>query len=202
MFETNCYLAYDKGAGEGVIIDPGDEADRIISEVNQIGFKPKMILLTHGHGDHIGAVETVKNKFNIPLLVGTGEEKLLTSAAQNFSAAYGTPISCPPADRTLNEGESVEFGSESLKVITTPGHSPGGICYHSNGILFCGDTLFYGSIGRTDFPGCSHEQLIKSIMDKLLILPDATVCYPGHGPSTTIGQERLSNPYLSGNPIV
>lgn len=202
MFETNCYLAYDDKSKVGVIIDPGDEADRIIQAVDKYGITPKFVLLTHGHGDHVGAVNDVLTKYAVPFYAGKGEEALLSSAEKNMSAAVGIPVICREPDRLLGNGDSITFGGETLTVIETPGHSPGGVCYVSGDILFCGDTLFYGSVGRTDFPGCSHEKLISSIVDKLMVLPDDTVCYPGHGPATTIGFERKNNPFLTGGYFV
>ncbi|MFH1699259.1 MAG: MBL fold metallo-hydrolase [Candidatus Zixiibacteriota bacterium] len=198
MFQTNCYLVYDEKSKEGVIIDPGDEADRIIDETDKFGVKPTAVILTHGHGDHVGGVNEVVNKFKIPLYAGKGEEELLASAEKNMSSAVGMPVVCPQPERLLIDDDKVNFGFHAFTVIQTPGHSPGGVCYYSEKILFCGDTLFFGSIGRTDFPGCSHEQLINSIKTKLLILPDETVCYPGHGPATSIGFERKCNPFLTG----
>ncbi|MCP4570421.1 MAG: MBL fold metallo-hydrolase [FCB group bacterium] len=202
IYQTNCYLLYDEESKEGAIIDPGDEAERIIDRVDNLGFTPQMILLTHGHIDHIGAVNDVKAHYDIPIFAGKGEEKLLASAADNMSAAFGSPVTCPPPDKILAEGEEVNIGSIKLTVIPTPGHSPGGVCFYSGKILICGDTLFYGSVGRTDFPGCSHEKLISSIIEKLLVLPNDTVCYPGHGPATTIGQEKANNPFLTGSHFV
>jgi len=199
VFATNCYLVYDKVAGEGIIIDPGDEGEWIIDEADRREFAPKAIVLTHGHGDHIGAVDQVKAKFDVPVIAGAEAEKMITISNDEFSAAYGVPISCPMPDRLLSDGETISFGTEELRVISTPGHSPEGICLYSNGILFCGDTLFAGSVGRTDLPGGDHRRLIDSIRQKLLPLPDETVCYTGHGPTTTIGVERRYNPFLLGD---
>jgi len=201
-FETNCYLAWDPNSRGAVIIDPGDEADRISAEIEKLQLNPTAVVLTHGHGDHIGAVTQLIEQYKIPLFAGMGEEPLLASPAKNFSASFGLPITCPAPEKLLTEGEKISVGRETLTAIQTPGHSPGGMCYLSGKQLFCGDTLFYGSVGRTDFPGCSHKQLIDSITEKLLVLPDDTVCYPGHGPSTTIGQERKHNPFLSGSYFV
>lgn len=198
MFETNCYLVYDDKSAEGVIIDPGDEADRISAEIKRMGFTPGMILLTHGHGDHIGGVEDLKKEYEIPIYAGKGAEMLIEASNKNFSAMFGVDVSCPPPDHILDDGDSISFGSETLAVISTPGHSPEGICFNAGNILFCGDTLFQNSIGRTDLPGGNHKQLIDSIKKKLLVLPDETTCYPGHGPATTIGQERVYNPFLTG----
>jgi len=199
MFETNCYLIYDEKTGEGAVIDPGDEADRIIAEIDQAGFTPKMILLTHGHGDHIGGVEEIMAKYNIPLYAGQGEEKIIESSNKHFPAMFGIEVSCPQPDHLISEGDKITVGSETLSVIVTPGHSPGGVCFLNDKVLFCGDTLFFNSIGRTDLPGGSHSVLIDAIKKKLLVLPEDTICYPGHGPATTIGQERQYNPFLTGN---
>ncbi|MEW6412285.1 MAG: MBL fold metallo-hydrolase [Candidatus Zixiibacteriota bacterium] len=203
-FQVNCYLWWHETSGDGVIIDPGAEHSLIISQIQKADFSPKAILLTHGHGDHIAAVADVKSHFDIPLFVGRGEEKLLANPSANVSALFDQPIVAPPPDSLLDDEQLVTFGSVKLKVLKTPGHSPGGVCYldESAGYLFCGDTLFYGSIGRTDFPGCSHETLIKSINDKILKLPDDIVCYPGHGPHTTVGAERNNNPFLTGRYFV
>lgn len=202
MIETNCYLVYDRAAGDGVIIDPGDESGRIAAEIVRSGFTPKAILLTHGHGDHIGAVPELVSRLKLPIYAGRGEESMLASPEENLSAQIGLPVSCPPCERLLTDGETLRVGSLTFTVIATPGHSPGGVCYLSGKTLFCGDTLFCGSIGRTDFPGCSHKRLIASITRKLLALPDDIVCYPGHGPTTTIGDERRDNPFLNGGYFV
>ena len=202
MFETNCYLVYDEQTRAGLIIDPGAEAERIIEAIKRLNMKPEKIILTHGHGDHIGGVEALIAEYKIPLFIGNGDEELLVSAVSNFSAMYGLEITCPAPDGLYSEGDKVTFSGHTLSVIHTPGHSPGGVCYRSDGIVFCGDTLFFGSVGRTDFPGCSHEKLINSINEKLMTLPDETICYPGHGPATTIGQERKINPFLAGGRFV
>lgn len=198
MFETNCYLVYDKNSCEGAVLDPGDEADRIMAEIDRAGFTPKMILLTHGHGDHIGGVGEIRDKYKIPIYAGQGEDKVIESSNTHFPAMFGVEVSCPPPDHLLAEGDEISIGSETMSVIATPGHSPGGICFYNEGILFCGDTLFFNSIGRTDLPGGNHKLLIDVIKKKLLVLPDDTICYPGHGPATTIAQERQYNPFLTG----
>lgn len=199
-FAVNCYLFWDESTGDGIIIDPGAEADLIKDTITEAGFTPRAILLTHGHGDHIAGVEDIKNHYDIPLYVGDGEQELLASPSANVSAMIGTPIIAPEPDHLVTDEQLISCGSVALKVLATPGHSPAGVCYlhESEGVLFCGDTLFAGSIGRTDFPGCSYEKLIESILNKILKLPDAIVCFPGHGPSTTVGAERASNPFLIG----
>ena len=200
MFEVNCYLLWDETSNSGIIIDPGDEEERIISRIEELGFKPKAILLTHGHGDHIVAVDAVKKKYDIPLYIGKGEEELLKNPSANVSALIGHPIVAPPPDHLVEDEQLLNFGSISLRVLSTPGHSPAGVCYlhEEKGLLFTGDTLFWSSIGRTDFPGSSHEQLIESIKSKILTLPDSIECFPGHGPKTTVGAERENNPFLTG----
>ncbi|UCD63946.1 MAG: MBL fold metallo-hydrolase [Candidatus Zixiibacteriota bacterium] len=203
-FATNCYLYWDEPSGDGIIIDPGAEPDRLLDEIEASRMKLLAILLTHGHGDHIAAVKSVKEACGVPLWVGAGEEDLLANPSANASALYGQPIVAPPPDYTVIDEDLISLGPISLRVLATPGHSPGGVCYldESQGTLFCGDTLFYGSIGRTDFPGCSHQVLIQSINDKILKLPDPVVCYPGHGPATTVGAERNHNPFLKGDYFV
>lgn len=203
-FQVNCYLYWDETSGNGIIIDPGAEPSRIFAAISEAEMVPKAILLTHGHGDHIAAVATVKDRYDIPLYIGRGEEELLANPSANVSALFADPIVAPPADFLLDDEQLIEFGALALRVLKTPGHSPGGVCYldETYGILFCGDTLFYGSIGRTDFPGCSHETLIRSINEKIMKLPDKIVCYPGHGPDTTVGGERVNNPFLRGDYFV
>ncbi|MBN1212394.1 MAG: MBL fold metallo-hydrolase [candidate division Zixibacteria bacterium] len=203
-FMVNCYLYWDDKTGDGVIIDPGDEGPIIIDTVRRAGFTPRGILLTHGHVDHIAAVGQVKEEFDIPLYVGRGEEALLADPAANASIMLDEPITVPEPEFVLKDEQEVRIGSLAFRVLATPGHTPGGICYldETEGLLFCGDTLFQGSIGRTDLPGGSYPQLIGSIQNKLMKLPDGIVCFSGHGPRTTIGAERNSNPFLTGGYFV
>ena len=203
-YEVNCSLYYDETGMEGVIIDPGADAGLIIDQVKNIGFKPQAVLLTHGHSDHIGAVREVIEEFQIPLYASKDEKELLANPTANMSAFLGLEITSPPADFWLSDEDLISLGPVNLRVLHTPGHSPGGLCFldETENMLFCGDTLFYGSIGRTDFPGCSHEQLIHSIKTKLMTLPDSITCIPGHGPMTTIGGERVNNPFLQGGDYV
>jgi hydroxyacylglutathione hydrolase len=200
-FESNCYLYWDESTLRGVVIDPGDDAPRILRAIEHAGFQPEAILVTHGHCDHIGAIASVKAKYDVPVMIGRGEEPMLTSAVLNLSSAIGIPVTAPPADRLLDDEELVVFSSFSFRILLTPGHSPAEICFldEREGRLFCGDVLFYGSIGRSDFPGSSHDVLIRSIETKILTLPDGIVCYPGHGPQTTVGAERVNNPFLNGS---
>ncbi len=199
VFATNCYLVYDGKAEEGVVIDPGDEGDRIKDEISRLNFKPVGILLTHGHGDHIGAVADLKAEYDATIYAGPNAERVIRYSNKEFFSAVGLDVSCPMPDTTVVEDDIISFGDYSLRVIETPGHSLDAICFHAGNSLFCGDTLFFNSIGRTDLGGGNHDQLIDSINEKLLVLPDETVCYTGHGPRTTIGQERKNNPFLIGS---
>lgn len=200
-YQVNCYLVYDTDTKEGVIIDPGDEGDRIMSEVETTGVTPKGILLTHGHFDHIAAVDELRQHYSIPLYAGQGETELLSDSAKNGSAMAGLSLTVEPAEFLLEDEVLVRVGAVEFRILATPGHSPGGVCYlqEAAGLLYCGDTLFAQSIGRTDLLGGSTEVLLKSINDKIMKLPDQVVCYPGHGPKTTVGTERTSNPFLNGS---
>ncbi len=198
QFQTNCYLAYDKVSLTGVIIDPAADAETILATVDEAGFKPDKILLTHGHGDHVGAVEAIIEKLNIPLYSGAGEEQMIEMTNKTFGEMYNIPVNCPAPDHLLTDGDTVACGSHNFIVKATPGHSPGGICFYSEKFLFCGDTLFDGSIGRTDLPWGDYNQLISGIKEKLMVLPIETICFPGHGPATTVGKEKMTNPFLTG----
>ena len=197
-FEVNCYLCWDDASHDGVIIDPGFSEDEIIRQVQAADVKPLAVLLTHGHGDHIAALKPIKDYFNVPLYVGRDEVDLLANPSANVSAMIGQPIVVPEPDYLLDDDQIVEIGSLSFRVLHTPGHTPGGVCFHHEDIVLTGDTLFWGSVGRVDLPGGSGRTLIESIRAKLMQLPDEVTCYPGHGPTTTIGFERQNNPYVTG----
>lgn len=203
-YGTNCYIYRLDNSPDTIIIDPGDEADKICNFIESNNLTPKAIFLTHGHGDHIGAVNDIIAKYDIPLYAGKGEEELLTNSTSNLSAMVGTPVVTPEAKKLFEDEEMITIAGIDFRVLSTPGHSPGGVCYldEKHNILFTGDTLFNGSIGRTDFPGCSTEKLMSSINDKILKLPDGIKCYPGHGPETTVGAERVNNPFLNGSYFV
>lgn len=197
FLQTNCYIVWDKSSSDAIIIDPGGSSDDIIGFICDNGLKPSAIVNTHGHADHIGANTILHAEYGCPILIHEADAYYLTDLDANLAGLIGftEPIS-PAADRLLVEGDAVTVGNTMFKVIHTPGHTPGGICLYYGSILFSGDTLFAGSIGRSDFPGGSHEQLIDSIKRKLLVLPDDTDVYSGHGPITTIGEERRNNPWL------
>lgn len=193
---TNCYILYCETTKEAAIIDPGSDGDRILRQITKHNLKPVCIINTHGHGDHIGANNAVKKATAVPVYIHRDDAAMLTSAAKNLSTWLGPGFTCDAADKLLEDGDIVQVGTISMQVIHTPGHTPGGICLKAGDIVISGDTLFAESIGRSDFPGGSHSQLIASIKDRLMTLPDDVTVYPGHGPETTIGWERKTNPFL------
>jgi glyoxylase-like metal-dependent hydrolase (beta-lactamase superfamily II) len=193
---TNCYIIWCEETKKAAVIDPGGDAAAILTKIRDEKLAVEYIINTHGHGDHIGAVSKVKQATNAAVLIHAADADMLISSAKNLSMYMGPGITCDPADRTVREGDVVSFGSVSLTVLETPGHTAGGICLLTEGVVFSGDTLFAESIGRTDFPGGSYSQLINSIRQKLMVLPDDYTVYPGHGPSTTIGWERKRNPFI------
>lgn len=196
-FYTNCYLVGCEATGEAAVIDPGGEAGRILRAIKQKRLKVRYIINTHGHIDHIAANGPVKESTGASILIHAADAPYLVDGRKNLCFYLPeAPGTLPPADRTLHEGDLITVGSIGLLVIHTPGHTPGGICLKADGIIFTGDTLFAGSIGRTDLPGGSYEQLLRSIQEKLLVYPDQTVIYPGHGPRSSLGIERVTNPFL------
>ncbi len=194
-FASNCYIVGAESNREGIIIDPGDNAKEILRIVNDSGLDIKLIVLTHGHIDHTGAVKEVKEATGAEVAIHTDDAKSLQeqSLARMFGLSYPPP---PPPDRLLTDGDSIDIGDLHFSVLHTPGHSQGGICLLGGGVVFSGDTLFNYSIGRYDLPGGSYSQLMDSIHTKLMVLPDDTIVYPGHGPETTVGIERQNNPFL------
>ena len=194
--QANCHILYDQQTGEAMVIDPGDEGPRIVDHVNKMGLKPLMILNTHGHVDHIGANGWLKEHWGIPLAIHQGEAELLCNATANMSSYLGVEITSPPADILFKDGDAFPIGSDQLCVLDVSGHSPAGSAFHIQKLVFTGDALFKQGVGRTDFPGGSHEKLIRNIRKNLLSLSDDTVVCPGHGPKTTIGDEKYNNPYL------
>lgn len=188
---TNCYLVYDETCLEGVVIDPADEGDFISQKILDLGVAPKFITATHGHFDHLLAALELKLNFNIPFLLHKADLPLLIRTQDSARYFTGLKVDPPPQiDHFLKEGEVIAFGQEKLKVIETPGHTPGSISFFSKGVLFSGDTLFCQGVGRTDFSYSSQKKLVKSLKEKVFVLPDKTCVYPGHGEETTIEVEK------------
>lgn len=193
---ANCYIIGCEKTALGAVVDPGAEGGRILKRLESLNLKCKYIILTHGHVDHIGALKEVREATGAEVIIHKDDAGMLTSPAQNLSLFMGTMLKFDAADRLLEDGDKIQVGNLTLEVIHTPGHTPGGICLKLGNDLITGDTLFAGSVGRSDFPGGDHNVLINSIKSKLLIYPDDTNVYPGHGPASTIGQEKKTNPFL------
>ncbi len=195
----NCYLAINDKTNESILIDPGSAAERIKSAITQSGTTPVAILLTHGHFDHAGEAEAMAKEYNVKIYAHEAQREELENPALNLSGDMFGNSESYKADIFLKDDEELDLAGLHLQCLFTPGHTPGGCCFYfpSEGILFTGDTLFCGSVGRTDFPKGSMSQLVNSIKSKLLSLPDDTICYPGHDTPTTIGNERIYNPYLA-----
>ncbi|MFO7840461.1 MAG: MBL fold metallo-hydrolase [Desulfosalsimonadaceae bacterium] len=193
---ANCYIIGCENSKQAAVVDPGDEADKILTALSREGLTVKYILNTHGHFDHVGANRRMKEVTGAELLIHSADAPMLDMVPQ-AAASFGLSAeSSPRPDRTIAEGDAVAFGDITLRVLHTPGHSPGGVSFHCDGAVFVGDTLFAGSIGRTDFEGGNFNTLIASIKNKLLPLGDDVTVYTGHGPATTIGEEKRRNPFL------
>lgn len=201
-FEENTYLLWQADAKETLVVDPGLEPDLILNFLRQRELNVAAILNTHGHADHIAGNEAVKAAFpHAPLIIGAGDAVMLTDANRNLSAPFGMSITSPVADQVVREGDVVDLAGIRLEVFEIPGHSPGHVVFFHRGpqgLVLGGDVLFRGSVGRTDFPGGSFDLLFDGIRRKLYTLPDDTVIYPGHGPVTTVGHEKKTNPYVPG----
>jgi hydroxyacylglutathione hydrolase len=199
MFQANCYVITCPKTKEGIIIDPGFdneiEAEEIFRFIAKNGLRLRYIVNTHGHPDHTCGNGPVKEKFHTPIMIHKNDAHLLGASAQAIAEALGFKTHSPDADILLEDGNSVKFGQVSLKVMHTPGHSRGSTSLVGENEVITGDTLFAGSIGRTDFPESSNLQMQQSLQ-KLKALPDRFAVYPGHGPATTIGEEKRSNPFM------
>lgn len=199
QLKTNCYLVGCPRTHEALVIDPGGDVEDILSAVREVGAQVRQIVLTHFHFDHCLAAGPLRSATGASLLIHRDDAPYLTKPPALFRFFVPSTPRGLVADRALEDGEAILVGELTLKVLHTPGHSPGGISLWmpDEGVVFCGDTLFRDGLGRTDFPGSSHKVLLESIRNKLFTLPDETVVYPGHGPETTIGYEHRHNPWLS-----
>lgn len=198
VFQENCYLYADSETREAVIIDPGDEAERILQQIAELHLIPKYIINTHGHIDHVGAIDALSEMYNVPLAIHPDDVYMYTD--ERIASMFGrsAPLVRRKPDILLKEGDFISFGSLTLEVLATPGHTQGGICLLSRPYcIFTGDTLFHRGIGRTDLEGGNYEQIITSIQKKLYTLDDDLVVFPGHGPPSTIAEEKYENPFVT-----
>ncbi len=197
MIQTNCYIVGCPKSGEGVVIDPGGHPERILAEIERLGLSIQYVLNTHAHFDHTDANGAIVKATGAPLALHPEDRALL--AASGGAALFGLQAQpSPPPDLDLHDGDEIRVGSLNFQVLHTPGHTPGHVCFYEpqEGVLFDGDVLFFRGVGRTDLPGGSWQQLLDSIQRRLFVLPDETVVYSGHGPATTIGDEKRHNPWL------
>lgn len=192
---TNCYLAWDEITNRGFLVDPGEQAEKIIRVCSRYQVKPEAVLLTHGHFDHIMAAKKIRQQYEIPVYAGIHEEELLADSQMNLSGMWAVPYTMK-ADKLVNDNEVLTIAGMEITVLETPGHTSGGVCYYikKENVLFAGDTLFCESYGRTDFLGGSMFALLRSLRGKLFVLPEETDVYPGHGQATSIGYEKTHNP--------
>lgn len=194
---ANCYIVGCELTRLGMLIDPGDDAKKILESAEDLGLDIKLVALTHGHLDHTGALKEIKEATGAEVAIHSEEAEPLQGEYRSLGAMFGLSYPVPPwPDRLLKDGDSLDIGDLHFSVLHTPGHTPGGICLFGQGVVFTGDTLFNYGIGRYDLPGGNYDQLVNSIHTKLMTLPDSTVVYPGHGSETTIGAERRGSPFL------
>lgn len=204
-FQENTYVVWLPGRREALVIDPGLEPDLILNFLGDQELTPALLLNTHGHADHIGGNRALKEAFPAaPLVIGVNDAPLLTDANLNLSAPFGLPVTSPPADQLVREGDAIRVAGLELEVVDVPGHSPGHVVFLYRApqcLLFGGDVLFRGGIGRTDFPNSNGPLLLDGIRRKVFTLPPNTVVYPGHGPTTTVDQEKRYNPVVGDNAL-
>ena len=198
LLETNCYILGDEKTKDAVVIDPGEDFEKIDKQLKASALKVKYIVLTHGHFDHTGALARLRESTGGEILIHAEDASMLSSSGQAQPLLMDSGAEPCAADRTLKEGDRIQFGESTLEVLHTPGHTPGGISLVTDKMIFTGDTLFCGSIGRTDLAGGSLQILMDSIKSKLLTKGDDYLICPGHGPASSIGEERRSNPFLNG----
>ncbi len=201
LLETNCYLLYDSDTKEVFCIDPGSEPEKILKTISDLELQLKAVLLTHGHGDHIGGLTKLLAEHDVPIYVHSEDKGMLSCPRQNLSESIGFNVTAPATDKLVEDGQKIPLGSTEITVLHTPGHTRGGVSYFVNPeggspMLFSGDTLFYLNVGRIDFPGGNWEAMQKSIKEKLYVLPDETIVYTGHGPKTSLLTEKHENPYV------
>ena len=195
QLHTNCYILQSET--DAIIVDPGAEPERILQMVKDIGVTPSRILVTHCHFDHVLGVDKLRGSLKIPFMIHRGDLATLLSMQARTRSFMGFDVPPPPrVDSYVNDGDTLSLGAEGVHVLHTPGHSPGSVSLSCEGFVLTGDALFNQSIGRTDLPGGDLDTLLNSIREKLFTLEDSTVVYPGHGPETSIGDEKLANPFV------
>lgn len=190
IYAANCYILMDEDTKESAVIDPGGDANDLIKAIKAMNANVKYILLTHGHTDHTGGVLDLKQEFKAPVYINEVDYEMIKSGEYIYGDIKGK------VDSFISDGDILKLGTKEVKIIHTPGHTPGGVCFLVDNMLFTGDTLFAGSIGRTDLGGGNFETIIKNIKEKLMILPDEVIVLSGHGGESSIGRERLHNPFL------
>ena len=198
MMDNNCYIIGCEETREAVVVDPGDEGGRILRKLEELKLNCRYIILTHGHVDHLGALGEVRKATKAQVLIHSEDAEMLTSSGRNLSMYTGVNLKFDPPEWVLSDGDVVEVGKVRLEILHTPGHTRGGVTIVAGDSLITGDTLFAGSVGRSDFPGGNHKQMIKSIMEKILVFPPETKVFPGHGPGSTVGREAKDNPFING----
>jgi len=195
-FQTNTWLMWDTESKEAILVDPSAPSNTLLNKIRVMELKLKLIVNTHGHGDHIGGNSYFANALQAPIAIHRLDAEMLTDNRKNFSEYMGFSLAIHPADQILEDGDEIAMGDYQIKVIHTPGHTRGGICLLAGKYLISGDTLFERSIGRTDLPGGDHAAIINAIKTKLFCLADDTLVFPGHGPTTAIGLEKANNPFV------